>query len=94
MTPTHLKGASEILGRLADAINSAPKGTKRVKIPIDKIYYSALQELLCKTEWDNRFCWEFGNPTNLSVDISPLPIKLVCKSCSGLGFVLSKKEIL
>lgn len=57
MTAADLAGASEILGRLARRLD-APGKDGRVRLPIKRQYFGALQQLLRGTEWEGRYCWE------------------------------------
>ncbi len=92
MTPAELKGAAEVLGRLADAIAVHVDMTKRVEIPFEWDFFVAIQTLLAKTEWAGRFCWHLpsrstGGRYTLSVDISPLPTRHRCGTCGGTGHI-------
>lgn len=59
MTAAELAGAAEILGRLAARLDR-PGSDGRVRVPIHKKYFGALQQLLRGTEWNGRFCWDFS----------------------------------
>jgi hypothetical protein len=87
ITPEELKGAIEVLGRLADRIDK-PDAQGRVRIPFQKSYFAAIQKLMKGTEWNERYCWEDGvNGVMLSVDVRPPPVRTICGYCNGKGTI-------
>jgi len=63
MTASDLAGGAEILGRLAASLDK-PGSDGRVRVPFQKKFFGALQQLLKGTEWDGRFCWDFARAFN------------------------------
>lgn len=91
MNCKELKGASEVLGRLADNLDKKD-ARGYVRIPFKKEFFGALQRLLDGTEWKGRYCWELtgGHDVMLAVDTNPMPVMVRCKHCDGKGIVEKK----
>lgn len=93
ITREDLKGATEILCRLADNLHK-PDAQGYVRIPFQKKFFGTIQKLMKGTEWEGRYCWELtgGCDVMLAVDVKPLPVMVRCRHCDGNGIVEEKRE--
>lgn len=89
-----LKGATEVLSRLADSLNK-PDRDGYARVLFEKKYFGAIQKLMKGTEWEGRYCWETkgdGWRVTLAVDTKPLPVMVRCPHCEGKGIVSKEKK--